>query len=127
MRPEFDLLPTRLRKARSKTGLTIYQVGEKVGLSGKAVSSWENGHARPNVDVLPELARIYGVPVSFFFDDKPPLDEQELELLNVFRDLTLHDRSLVVDFSRLLRERDEESDYMREKYYDPAEEEDEGL
>ena len=54
----------RLYRLRKKAGLSQSQLGEKVGLSNKAVSKWENGLAKPGVDVIHKLADILGVTVD---------------------------------------------------------------
>lgn len=36
-------MPGLLKHYRELAGLTVYQVGELIGKSGKTVSAWENG------------------------------------------------------------------------------------
>ena len=45
-----------LRKSR---GLSQNELGERIGVSGKAVSKWENGNAKPHLDVIRKLAELY--------------------------------------------------------------------
>ena len=47
-----------LRKARS---LTQEALGEKLGVSGQAVSKWEKGESLPDILLLPELCDILGI------------------------------------------------------------------
>ena len=54
----------RLYKLRRKAGLTQAQLGEKVGLSNKAVSKWENGLAKPGLDIVRKLADVLSVTVE---------------------------------------------------------------
>ncbi|MBQ7826724.1 MAG: helix-turn-helix transcriptional regulator [Clostridia bacterium] len=49
------------RKARK---LTQEQLGEKLGVSGQAVSKWENGTSMPDILLLPELCEILGISVD---------------------------------------------------------------
>ena len=42
----------RLYQLRRKAGLSQAQLGEKVGVSNKAVSKWENGQAKPGLDIV---------------------------------------------------------------------------
>ena len=51
----------RLRKDK---GLTQSALAEKLGLSNKAVSKWENGDSMPDIATLPELAKCLGVTVD---------------------------------------------------------------
>lgn len=54
----------RLYELRKKAGLSQSQLGEKVGLSNKAVSKWENGLAKPGLDIIYKLADILSVSVD---------------------------------------------------------------
>lgn len=54
----------RLYQLRKKAGLSQTQLGEKVGLSNKAVSKWENGQAKPGLDIVHKLADVLGVSVD---------------------------------------------------------------
>ena len=47
-----------LRKAR---GFTQQEVADKLGVSNKAVSSWETGTSCPDISMLPVLAELYEV------------------------------------------------------------------
>ena len=40
---------------RNEKGLTQKELGERLGVSNKAVSKWENGDALPDTGLLPEL------------------------------------------------------------------------
>lgn len=60
----------RLKEYREKTGLTVYQVGERLGKSGKTVSAWENGRGQPDADMFLALCEIYDVnSVGVFFGE----------------------------------------------------------
>ena len=60
---DFDF-GNRLYQLRKKAGLSQAQLGEKIGLSNKAVSKWENGLAKPGLDVVHRLADTLGVSVD---------------------------------------------------------------
>ena len=47
-----------LRKAH---GLTQEALGEAVGVSPQAVSKWEKGDSLPDISVIPDLCRIFGI------------------------------------------------------------------
>ena len=46
----------RLYRLRKKAGLSQAQLGKKIGLSNKAVSKWENGQAKPGLEIVRKLA-----------------------------------------------------------------------
>ncbi|MBQ5601987.1 MAG: helix-turn-helix domain-containing protein [Clostridia bacterium] len=53
-----------LHELRSRRGLTQYQLGALVGVSDKAVSKWENGSSKPQINILYKLSDILGVSVD---------------------------------------------------------------
>ena len=53
-----------LAQLRHEGGMTQEQAGERLGVSSKTISRWENGVNMPDISMLPELARLYGVSVS---------------------------------------------------------------
>lgn len=54
----------RRRLALSQAGLA-----EKLGVSAQAVSKWETGAALPDIELLLELSRLYGVSVNELLED----------------------------------------------------------
>ena len=54
----------RLCRLRQKAHLSQSQLGEKVGVSNKAVSKWENGKSKPGLDVVNRLADVLGVSLD---------------------------------------------------------------
>ncbi len=53
-----------IAKLRKEHNLTQSALAEKLSLSNKAVSKWENGDSMPDISLLPELAEILGVSVD---------------------------------------------------------------
>ena len=49
---------------RKKHGLTQSELAEKLSVSDKAVSKWENGQGYPDITVFPLLSSIFGVSVD---------------------------------------------------------------
>lgn len=49
---------------REKKGLSQSQLGEKLGVSNKAVSKWENGGAYPSSELMLPLAKELGVSIE---------------------------------------------------------------
>ncbi len=50
---------------RKKNSMTQSVLAEKLGVSDKAVSKWENGQGYPDISVFPMLASIFGVSVDY--------------------------------------------------------------
>lgn len=55
-----------LRKAH---GLTQTQLGERLGVSGQAVSKWEKEKNLPDVMLLPQIAKELGVTVDRLYQE----------------------------------------------------------
>lgn len=60
---------TRLRAARRKAGLTADQVAARVHRSPSVLWSYEQGRARPPVDIAAGLAEVIGVPLAELLAD----------------------------------------------------------
>ena len=54
-----------IAELRKKKGLTQLQLAEKLNVSDKAVSRWENGLGYPEITQLPVLASVFGVAVDY--------------------------------------------------------------
>ena len=59
------IIGSLIAKLRKKHGLTQMQLAEKLNISDKAVSRWENGSGFPEVTQFPALASIFGVTVDY--------------------------------------------------------------
>lgn len=46
---------------RKEKGLTQEQLGEKLGVTNKTISRWENGNYTPDVEMLALLSKEFGV------------------------------------------------------------------
>ena len=49
---------------RQEKGMTQTVLGERLGVTNKTVSRWENGNYMPDVSLLPQLSRELGVGVN---------------------------------------------------------------
>lgn len=53
-----------LLELRCERKLTQEQLGERIGVSNRTVSRWENGNYMPPVEMLLELSNFYGVSIN---------------------------------------------------------------
>lgn len=99
-----ERMATVLKHYRLRANMTVYEVGEKVGKSGKTVDAWEHGRGQPDADMLLKLCSIYGVPSvgAFFGEDKMPVTDNETHLLNMFRSLNREGQKAVLDHATAL-------------------------
>ena len=49
-----------LKTLRQASGLTQQQAADRVGLTSQAISNYERGRTRPDVELLARLAEVYG-------------------------------------------------------------------
>ena len=57
--------PDRLRAARLAADLSQRELAEGIGVAQSHVSRYETGVMRPDLDVLPKLARALGVTTDY--------------------------------------------------------------
>lgn len=81
-------------RLREKKGLSQGQLGEKLGVTNKAVSRWENGGAYPSTELMLPLAEALGVTIEDLYkavsESKAPKTK-----LRVFLEWMMH-RSTVI-------------------------------
>ena len=70
---------TILRDLRLERGFTQAEVGEGIGVSPQAVSTWENENGLPDVTQLIPLADYFGVTVDTLLGHDPDKDEREIK------------------------------------------------
>lgn len=66
------ILQNNLILLRRNARLTQEQFADQLGLSFQAVSKWENGLSCPDIALLPEIAKIYGISVDQLFTPLTP-------------------------------------------------------
>ena len=109
----------RIRHRRWMNGTTQQQLAEKVGIKFQQIQKYETGMNRVSASRLWDIARVLGVPVSFFFegmDDEAPADDggqmpadiladrEALELLRSYYAIPENQRRRLFDLARVLSE-----------------------
>lgn len=59
-----DTIGKRISEYRKKKNLKQDELAEMLGVSPQAVSKWENDLSCPDISLLPELSRIFGVSID---------------------------------------------------------------
>lgn len=62
-------LEEKLLKLRKEFGLSQEELGDKIDVSRQAVSKWENGETKPDIDKLKLIAEIYNVSYDYLLND----------------------------------------------------------
>ena len=71
---------TRIYNLRKGKGLSQSELGALLGVTNKAVSKWENGEAKPAINQLMKLSKLFDVSMDDIINSKEE-DEKGLELL----------------------------------------------
>lgn len=56
-----DIVKMSLEAARVNAGLLQKEAAEKLGISNKTLSKWENYESFPGADMIPKICDLYGV------------------------------------------------------------------
>ena len=60
-------LNERIREARKKCGLSQIDLADAMEVSRQTVSKWETGESAPEINKLPQLAKVLGVSLDWLF------------------------------------------------------------
>lgn len=58
----------RIKELRIKAGLSQQELAEKLYITSQAISKWENNSSQPDINLLPDLASIFGVRIDDLFE-----------------------------------------------------------
>ena len=70
----------RLRHLRRARGLTLSELGARVGRAPSALSLYENGRREPKLSLIEQLAAALSVPVADLLSRQPPSRRAQLEI-----------------------------------------------
>lgn len=97
-RPTLPVICDRIRFYREREGLEQKALAGKIGITANAVSNWENGRGRPDINLLPDLCEALHITLYELFGVEPPsalYTAGEQLLLDRFRGLTAGHRTAV--------------------------------
>lgn len=66
-----NTLGKKLMELRREKGWTQEEVAEKLGVSAQAISKWENDLSCPDILLLPEISKLYGVSIDELLSNTP--------------------------------------------------------
>lgn len=56
-----------IAQCRKEAGLTQFQLGERLGITDRAVSKWERGLSLPDASIMQELCDVLGITINELF------------------------------------------------------------
>ncbi|HET9895869.1 MAG TPA: helix-turn-helix domain-containing protein [Streptosporangiaceae bacterium] len=77
---DLNLFGQRLRHVRRSRGMTLSDLGERVGRAPSVLSLLENGRREPKLSLIEALASALGVPVDELMRHEPPSRRAQLEI-----------------------------------------------
>jgi XRE family transcriptional regulator, fatty acid utilization regulator len=77
---DLNLFGQRLRHVRRSRGLTLAELGERVGRAPSVLSLLENGRREPKLSLIEALASALNVPAAELMRHQPPSRRAQLEL-----------------------------------------------
>lgn len=93
-------LGQKLRKIRSKFGLSQEQLAEVINVSRQAITKWENDDGLPDVSNLQEISEVFGGTVDYLLND-----DSNLPALSMKKKLDRNKyKNKVVMYSEVLKE-----------------------
>lgn len=70
--PTLPVICERIRYYRTRMGMEQKALAEKIGVSANAISNWENGRTRPDVNILPQICEALGITLYELFNIEDP-------------------------------------------------------
>ncbi|MBQ8278878.1 MAG: helix-turn-helix domain-containing protein [Roseburia sp.] len=63
-----DIIGSKIRTLRKNKNMTQEELAEVLSVSPQAISKWENGQSTPDIELLPVIARYFGITMDEFFN-----------------------------------------------------------
>ena len=83
---------------RKEKGLTQFELAEKINVTDKAVSKWENGKCLPEMEQLKKLAKLYNITI-----DELILGERVNDSNNIHEEVTVENYNKILKQSNVLK------------------------
>lgn len=102
-----QVLADRIRYYRLKRGFEQRDLASRIGITGNAISNWETGRARPDVNLLPDICRALSITLYDLFELEGPnakLSADEIGLVDRYRGLSAGNKRAVCILADTLRE-----------------------
>ena len=87
-----------IKYLRTAAGLTQEQLANSLGVSFQAISKWETNSNMPDIQLLPQIAQLFGISIVALFSENALEYQMDSELIkddDVFRILQFRGKKLV--------------------------------
>lgn len=87
MKKDLSLFARRLREARKNAHISQLELGEKVGVSDKSISAYEQGRAEPPFQKLKKIAELTNQSITFFTEQNTTTSSLEAKIAVLEKEL----------------------------------------
>ena len=91
----YQQIGQKIRNLRKDTEMTLKELSEKTDLSVSFLSQLERGITTIAIDSLDSLASVFGLPITYFFENEVLLNESENIVRRHERQIVIADTSVV--------------------------------
>ena len=67
-------LSERIKSLRKSKNWTQIELAEKLNVTDKAVSKWENNEANPDILLLPDISKLFNVSIDFLLTGEEKIE-----------------------------------------------------
>ena len=99
----------RIRSLRLARGMNQPQLAAALGITKNAITNWEAGTTRPDLDTVAKLCEVLDISADTFFSlpiRADGLSDEEWELIRTLRQLSKHERRTVAQLANAMVEND---------------------
>lgn len=87
---ENNSLGKKIAKLRKENNLTQKQLADLIHVTDKAISRWESGSGNPDISSLPQIAKVFGVPVDFLLNPLVDVEQTDNITNNAKKDIKMN-------------------------------------
>lgn len=104
-----DYVPERIEELCRLGGISRYQLSSRTGISQSALSDIVKGKNMPTLSTIEKICEAFGMTIAQFFacDHRlPDLSKEQEELLCLWSELKLEERSIVKTFMKSMKNKE---------------------
>ena len=101
---EYNPIPTRLKQARKRAGITQKNLGVMIGMDENSASGrmnhYEKGRHTPDISTLKKMADALNVPLNYFFCEDEISAELAIAIKNLSNDNKIQLLALIKELDK---------------------------
>lgn len=105
--PAIPVVCERIKHFREIRNMEQKELARLTGVTGNAISNWETGRARPDINLIPAICSALDITLyDLYAMDNPykPYNKDEDNLISLYRNLTLPNRMVTKNLMTSLKE-----------------------